>query len=312
MNQTTRTNLLFALCCWIWGSTWLAIKFGLAGVPPFVGAGIRMAISGIVLTIVAVMLKTAWPRGRTYLVHVITQGVLLFGLQYALVYWAELSVPSGLVAVLFAVNPLLTSLLAVLVFRIETFSPINVLGLVTGFCGVGLIYWSEVINAAHAPAAGALAVLAASANAAFCSVFAKRYAQGTPPIATVGPGQIIAGFVLGGLALLTERGQPVQFTPVSTAALLYLTVFGSAIAFLTYFTLVRTMPVTKLSLLTYVTPVVAVLLGFFVAHEQLASTTIAGIAVVFTGIGLVHAKSPETAPDKAPRQLPVEQRTGEA
>ena len=289
-SDSVRTSLLFALVCWIWGSTWLAIKFGLVGVPPFFGAGLRMAISGMLLIAIAAMMRTPWPRSRIYVAHVLTMGVLMFGFQYALVYWSELTVPSGLVAVLFAVNPLLTSLLAGLVLRIETFAPINILGLLAGFCGVGIIYWSEVIAAAHASALGALAVLGASALAAVATVFAKRYAQDIAPIATVGPGQIIGALVLGSLSLWYERGGVVHFTPISTVALLYLTIFGSAIAFLTYFTLVRSMPVTKLSLLTYITPVIAVLLGVLVAHEQLAPSTIAGVAIVFAGIGLVHVK----------------------
>ena len=297
-NASIRTTLLFALCCWIWGSTWLAIRLGLQGVPPFIGAGLRMAISGVVLVAIALALRTPWPRPKTYLAYVIAQGAAMFGIQYALVYWAEQSVPSGLVAVLFAVNPLLTSLIAGLVFRIERFAPINMLGLLTGFGGVALIYWSEVINAAHAPAAGALAVLAASAIAALASVAAKRFVSDLSPLATVGPGQIVGGILLGALALLTERGDAVHFTLVSTAAFLYLTIFGSAIAFLSYFALVRTMSVTKLSLLTYVTPVIAVLLGYVVAHERLAPTTIAGAAVVFASIALVHFK-PQGAPDPA-------------
>jgi drug/metabolite transporter (DMT)-like permease len=291
MNQSIRTTLLFALCCWIWGSTWLAIRFGLEGVPPFIGAGLRMASAGVFLVGVALVTRMPWPRSKMYLAYVIAQGASMFGIQYALVYWAEQTVPSGLVAVLFAVNPLLTSLVAALVFRIETFAPINILGLMTGFCGVALIYWSEVVTAAHAPAAGALAVLAASAIAAIATVVAKRYAHDLPPLAIVGPGQIVGGLVLGILAMLTERGDAVHFTAVSTIAFLYLTIFGSAIAFLSYFALVRTMSVTKLSLLTYITPVIAVLLGYFVAHEQLAPTTMVGAAIVFAGIGLVHVKA---------------------
>lgn len=290
MNQNTRSILLFLLACWIWGSTWLAIKFGLAGVPPFVGAAIRMAISGVVLVGIAAITRTEWPRGRAYAAHVVTQGVVLFGLQYALIYWSELTVPSGLVAVLFAVNPLVTSVLAALVFRIERLSLVNVFGLMLGFCGVAIIFWSEVISATHASAAGAAAVLCASCCAAVATVLAKRYGSGIPPIATVGPGQIVGGVVLGTLALLSERGEVVHFTPVSVFALLYLTVFGSAIAFLSYFTLVRTMSVTKLSLLTYITPVIAVLLGVSIAHETLAPSTFAGAAVVLIGVGLVHVR----------------------
>ncbi len=296
-NQSLLNTLLFALCCWIWGSTWLAIRFGLEGVPPFVGAGLRMLLSGVALVGVAAAMHVPLPRSKRFFLYVLGQGVSIFGLQYALVYWAEQTVPSGLVAVLFAVNPLLTSLLAAVVFRIESFAPVNVLGLITGFFGVALIYWSEVVTAGHAPAAGAFAVLGASAMAALATVSAKRFAPDMPPLVAVGPGQIVGGIFLSSLAALTERGQPVDFTPVSTAAFLYLTVFGSAIAFLSYFALVRTMSVTRLSLLTYVTPVIAVVLGFIFAHERLAATTFVGTAIVFTGIGLVHVKARESAAD---------------
>lgn len=294
MAGRLRTNLLFALMCWIWGSTWLAIRFGLEGVPPFIGAAMRMGIAGVLLVLIAVIVRTPWPRGRTYVVHVIVQGVTLFGLQFAFIYWAEQTVPSGLVAVLFAVTPLVTSFFAAVVFRIERLWAVNVLGLVAGFCGVAVIFWSEVVSAAHASAAGALAVLAASTVASIGTTFAKRYSPDVPPLATVGPGQIIGALVLGTIALATERSASVHFTTASAIALAYLTVFGSGIAFLTFFTLVRTMPVTRLTLLTYITPIVAVLLGLVVAHEQIAPTTFLGVAVVFTGIGLVHLKPAAT------------------
>lgn len=290
MDRSVRNSLLFVLLCWIWGSTWLAIRFGLEGVPPFIGAALRMGIAGVLLVAVALGLRTRWPRGRVYVVHVIVQGVTLFGLQFAFIYWAEQSVPSGLVAVLFAVTPLVTSFLAAAVFRIERLTPVNVLGLIVGLGGVAAIFWSEVVSAAHASAVGALAVLAAATVASTGTVFAKRFAHDVPPLATVGPGQIVGALVLGAIAFVSEHDSSVHFTPASAAALAYLIIFGSGIAFLAFFTLVRAMPVTRLTLLTYITPVVAVLLGLVIAHEHLAPTTIAGVAIVFIGIGLVHVK----------------------
>ena len=289
-KSSLRTTVLFALMCWVWGSTWLAIRFGLEGVPPFVGAALRMAISGVLLIAAAAIMRTQWPRSKTYLLHVLIQGILLFGFQFSLVYWSEQTVPSGLVAVLFAVTPLLTSLLTTLVLRMERMTAVNVAGLFCGFCGVALIFWSEVVAAAHAPAAGLIAALGAPVCASISSVFAKRLSANVPPIATVGPGQFIGSIVLGALALATERTQAVHFTQTSVLALAYLIVFGNGVAFLTYFTLMRVMPVTRLNLLTYITPIVAVLLGVFFAGEQIAPTAILGAAVVFAGIGLVHVK----------------------
>ena len=291
----SRTILLFVLMCWVWGSTWLAIRFGLEGVPPFIGAGLRMAISGVLLVAAAFVMRTPWPRTKTYVLHVFIQGTLLFGCQFALVYWSEQTVPSGLVAVLFAATPLVTSFLTTTVMRMERLSTVNVIGLVCGFCGVAVIFWSEVIEAAHASAAGAIAVLGASVCASITSVSAKRLAANVPPIATVGPGQLIGAVVLGALALATERAQPIVFTQTATLALIYLIVFGNGVAFLAYFTLLRVMPVTRLNLLTYITPIIAVLLGVILAGERIALTTMLGAAIVFAGIGLVHVKMPATS-----------------
>jgi drug/metabolite transporter (DMT)-like permease len=291
MSQSVRTALLFALVCWIWGTTWFAIRLGLDGVPPFVGASIRMTTSGVFLILVALVLRERWPRERIYFIHVAVQGCFLFGVQYALIYWAEQVVPSGLTAVLFAVVPIATAIVAAYGFKIERLTLTNMFGLVIGFCGVGIIYWSEVVKAAHAPATGVAAVLLAAITAAFATVFAKRYAHGISPLATVGPGQLIGGITLGILALITERTDPVYFNATSIGALVYLTFVGSSVVFMAYFSLVRLMSVTRLSLSSYITPVIAVTLGVVAAHEQIARTTFVGAAIVLAGVWLVQLRS---------------------
>ena len=298
MSQRVRTALLFALVCWIWGTTWLGIRLGLEGVPPFVGASIRMTTSGVFLILVALVLREKWPRERIYFAHIAVQGCLLFGFQYALIYWAEQVVPSGLTAVLFAVVPIATAIVAASIFKIERLTLANVIGLAIGFCGVGIIYWSEVIHAAHAPAAGVAAVLLAAIAAAVATVFAKRYAPGVSPLATVGPGQLIGGITLGILTLITEHNAPIHFNATSIGALLYLTFIGSSVVFLAYFSLVRLMSVTKLSLLAYITPVIAVTLGVVAAHERIALTTFVGAAIVLAGVRLVQLR-PRNDPQPA-------------
>ncbi len=290
MSSRIGTIALFIIVLGVWSSTWLAIRLGLEGVPPVTGAAMRMFASGLILSSVALMLRAPWPRERVYLVHLAVQGSLLFCFQYALIYWAEQTVPSGLAAVLFATMPIMTAVNAAYLFKIERLSPINLLGLVAGFLGVVIIYWSEVIKSAHAPALGVGALLVAAAAASFATVFAKRYAHGISPLATVGPGQLLGGSILVVVALIAEHGRSIHFTPVSLGALAYLTVFGSSIVFLAYFTLMKRMPVTRLSLFTYVTPVLAVALGSIVAHERLAATTFLGAAVVLGGIWLVNLR----------------------
>lgn len=290
MSKQLRNIALFAVVLWIWGSTWLAIRLGLEGVPPVTGAAMRMCASGVILLVVAFALRTPWPRDRIYLTHLAVQGSLLFCLQYALIYWAEQTVPSGLTAVLFASMPILTALIAAYGFKLEHLSSINMIGLGVGLCGVAVIYWSEVIKTAHVRPMGVMALLLAAASAAFASVFAKRFAHDIPPLATVGPGQLLGGILLAGIALIAERGKVIHFTPVSAGALAYLIIFGSAVVFLAYFTLMKNIAITRLSLLAYVIPVIAVVLGALIAHERLTPFTFVGAAMVFAGIWLVNAR----------------------
>jgi drug/metabolite transporter (DMT)-like permease len=290
LSKRLQNIALLAIVLWIWGSTWLAIRLGLQGVPPVTGAAMRMLASGAILLIVALALRTPWRRERIYLAHLAVQGSLLFCLQYALIYWAEQTVPSGLTAVLFASVPIFTALIASYGFKFEHLSGLNMIGLGVGICGVAVIYWSEVVKTAHVPALGVMALLLAAASASFATVFAKRFAHDIPPLATVGPGQLLGGILLAGIALIAERGKPILFTPVSAGALAYLTIFGSSVVFLAYFTLMKNISITRLSLLTYVIPVIAVALGVLIAHERLTPFTFVGAALVFGGIWLVNAR----------------------
>lgn len=298
MSSRVQSGLLFIMLCWIWGSTWPAIRLGLNGVPPFLGCALRFLASGTLLVALAFALRIHWPRTRAFRAQILVQGALLFGVNYALVYWAEQSVPSGLAAVLFSIEPMMTAVFAALVFRIERFSFANVFGLVLGFAGVGVIYWSEVVKAAHAPALGVVAVTGAATLAAFASVFAKRFAQGISPLAIVAPGQLLGGLVLSVLAFLTERGAPVHFDALSLGCLAYLSIFGSAVAFMAYFYLLTTQSVTRLSLFNYITPIVAVILGALVVHEQLAAATFVGAGLVFGGVGLVNGRPQRAAGER--------------
>ncbi len=293
--------MLYALLCWIWGSTWLVIKIGLNGVPPVTGAALRMAISGALLLCLMSLIRMPFPRTPALPTQIIIQGIGQFGLNYGLVYWAEQAVPSGLTAVLFAIAPIVTAVVASWIFHMELLNAVNVVGLVVGFCGVVIIYWSEVVKAAHAPALGVAAVLLASTIASTATVIAKRWGQSIPPLAMIAPGQLFAGVLLGLLAFAMERSLRVHFDGTAVACIAYLAVFGSGVAFLGFFHLLRTADATRLSLITYITPVIAVILGSVALHEQLARATLVGAAIIFAGIGLVHYK-----PAKTPRTVVAE------
>jgi drug/metabolite transporter (DMT)-like permease len=298
LSARAQANLDFIALCWIWGSTWLAIKIGLTNVPPATSAAIRFVIAGVLLFGIVLATRAKLPRSAHFSWLVAGQGAQL-AINYYLIYWAEQTVPSGLTAVLFAVFPIFTSAIAALIFRIERFGPVNVLGLALGVAGLCIIFWSEVLLAARTSWLGMTAVVLSALVAAFGTTTMKRWGHEFPPLAVAAPSQLACGVLLAGFALVVDRTRAIAFTPVAIGSIAYLAVFGSAVAFVSYYRLLRIVSATRAALLTYVTPIVAVVLGAVVAHETIGLRTLAGAALVFASIGLVHVP-PEQMPERSP------------
>ena len=182
LSARAQANLDFIALCWIWGSTWLAIKIGLTNVPPATSAAIRFVIAGVLLFGIVLATRAKLPRSAHFSWLVAGQGAQL-AINYYLIYWAEQTVPSGLTAVLFAVFPIFTSAIAALIFRIERFGPVNVLGLALGVAGLCIIFWSEVLLAARTSWLGMTAVVLSALVAAFGTTTMKRWGHEFPPLA---------------------------------------------------------------------------------------------------------------------------------
>lgn len=289
LSARVAANVDFVLVCGIWGSTWLAIKIGLGSMPPATSAALRFIAAGLLLLAVALATRRAWPTGTAFRTQVAVQAVTL-AINYFLIYWAEQTVPSGLTAVLFASFAIFTGVIAGLIFRMEEFTGVNALGLALGFVGLSIIFWSEVVLAARTPWQGMAAVVLSALVAAIGSTSLKRWGSDIPALLIAGPSQLACGLLLGALALLIDHGRSMTFGFPAIASIAYLTVFGSAVAFLAWYQLLRLVPATRASLIVYVTPIVAVCLGALVAHERLGLRTLIGAALVFASIGLMHVK----------------------
>lgn len=286
--------LLYALVCLIWGSTWLAIKFGLDGVPPFLGAGLRFALAAAILWSLVLAGGVKWRLSREGRRAAPVAGVLGFGICYALVYWAETRVSSGLVAVLHALVPLVTALLTAYVVKTETLSPRKAAGIVVGTSGVVLLFWPEKGVAAVDPM-GLLAALIAGLGAGCNLVVQSLYSKNDDARALNAWAMSIGSAILLGLSLAFERGAPVVWSVPNVAALLYLSAAGSVIAFLSYYRLIRLLPATQVSLITLIFPAVALVLGWLVLGETLGPKGMTGISLIIGGVGLALAKRRENS-----------------
>jgi len=297
-----------ALLILIWGTTWAAIRIGLQGIPPFLGISIRFAIASVILLVVAWIAGVRLGGGRLAWSMWAVNGLLAFCTSYGVVYWSEQWIPSGLAAVLFATYPLFVALLAHILLPGERLRLRSFLGVLLGFVGLTIIY-SEDLSALAGKQArvAAMAFLISPAVSAIANVVVKRWGKSMHPLSLTAIPMGFTAVVMGGLAALFERTEVVRFDRVSVAALVYLALCGTSVAFFVFFWLLQRIPATRLSLITYGVPVVAVLVGTLFMDEPLTPRITAGTLLVLLGVLLAVQRKPQppTAPSpSAPASRP--------
>jgi len=283
----------FGLLTVIWGTTWAAIRVGLEGVPPFTGVALRFALAGALLVALAPFLGIRLGRAPRERVLWLANGVLSFCLSYSAVYWSEQYIPSGLAAVLFATYPLFVAALAHFLLPGERLRRGAALGMVLGFTGVAVIFSDDLtLLGGEAVRRAAFVMLVAPLASAAASVVVKRWGSGVHPLSLAAVPMLFAGVVMGAAALLAERHLPLVLDARSVGALLYLAVLGSAVTFTIYYWLLANMKATRLALMSYLIPIVAVAIGAALLDEPLRPRLLLGSALVLGGVVIVSRRRP--------------------
>jgi drug/metabolite transporter (DMT)-like permease len=280
-------SFLFAVLCLIWGSTWLGIKIGLEDSPPFLSAGFRFLIATVFLFIWAKKKGIKFSEYKTQAFKILIPGFFMYYLSYSLVYWGEQYINSGLTAVLFATLPFFVALFATLFLKEEKLNWLRLFGLIIGFSGILLIFRDSLNLKGENLFYGMVGIILSAGFSAYASVRVKRDLYSVEPV-------VISVFQmgLGTLFLLSsgflfERISDFKVTYKSIGALFYLSLVGSAFAFMAYYWLMKKMEVTKLSLIAFITPLVALILGWLVLGETISGYLISGTVLVIIGIWLV-------------------------
>jgi drug/metabolite transporter (DMT)-like permease len=293
-EQRTRIAVIaaFVALCLIWSSTWLAIKVGLRDLPPVSFVAIRFVIAVAVLLAISIGRVPLLPKGRGDFKLLAWTGVLMFCINYALLFWAELYVSSGLSAVLQATIPIFGMVFAHFVIPSEALRGARVAGALVALGGVALIC-SRLLDFGGLLAFwGGVAIVFGAAGAAFSNVLLKARAIRLAP-SMIAAWQMIFGLIpliVGGLFL---EGNPLHFhwTPRAVFCLFYLAVPGSAIAFLLLYWLLPRMSVTSLQTISFITPPGAVLFGWFLGGESFSLWSLMGGALVLIGVWLIFRKA---------------------
>jgi drug/metabolite transporter (DMT)-like permease len=280
----------YTLLCLIWGSTWLVIKLGYGTLGPFNVAGLRFLIAGLVMAVVAHATGARWPRGRVEWTAVGVVGLMMFAGDYGLIYWAEQYIESGLTAVLFATLPLITLFVARVYLPGERITAAKI-----GSSGLALVgtvaLFADRLRLDAAAVSPMLAVLGAVACAAVASVVSKRDAHDIPSATLNATSMLLGAGVLLLVSLARGDGLRLPADAGTWAAVAYLSLVGSVLAFLFYFSLLKTWSVMSLSFISVFTPVIALLLGFVFLHEPLTLWKVGGALLILVAVALANRAS---------------------
>jgi len=271
----------------IWSTTWAVIRVGLRGIPPFTGVALRFTLASAALLALAPLLGVKLGRSPNEWRLWIANSLLTFAIPYGVLYWAEQTVPSGLAAVLFATMPLIVAVAAHFALAGDRLTVLGTLGILIGFAGIAVIFSEDFQALGGAQVRTAAAVLLVSPLCAgIGSILVKKWGEGVHPISIAAVPMGITALLMGALALVAERGRPVHFDTPSVLAVLYLGIMGSAVPFTVYFWLLKQQTATRMSLINYATPVIAVAVGTLFMGEPFTARIAAGTALVLVGVGV--------------------------
>jgi drug/metabolite transporter (DMT)-like permease len=289
-RATWKTLLAFAIIYFVWGSTFLAIRVGVREVPPLILAAMRFFVAGVVLYGWMIARGERSPSGREWRSACLL-GIVIFVLDYGLLFWAEQRVPSGIAAVMLATIPVFMALSEIIFLRTQTLTIRLVLALLIGIGGVAVLM-SRSLNLGGAPIdkMGAVALIFASISWSVASALTRKLTLPASKVMSSGAQMLAGGVFLAVTA--AALGEFRNFHPWSVSrevwfALLYLIVAGSIVGFTAYVWLIHHESPTKVGTYAYVNPIVAVLVGYFLGGEALSMRTILGSLFVLVSVVVI-------------------------
>lgn len=285
MSRNASLQLAYAIVVLIWATTPLAIQWGAQDTGFAFAAMSRMALGMVFALLVLTLLRTRLPLHRRALLSYACAGGGLF-VTMLCVYWGAQRLDSGLMAVIFGLSPLATSLLATLWLREGGLSPGRIIGMLMGLAGLALIFADRQNAAGEAGWPGIAVLLFAVLVNAATLVGLKRIADDSPPLATA-TGSLLVSAPLFILAWWLSGGQlPESLSLRGGLSILYLGLFGSVLGFALYYHIVRHLTAAQVALILVITPVMALLIGRLFNDEQLPSQVWLGSAVICCGLWL--------------------------
>jgi len=286
--------VLLGLLALMWGSSYLFIKIGVETLPPLSLVSLRLLVGLAILVVAVVVTRTPLPRDRRTLGHLAILGAVNIAIPFWLIGWAEQHISSGLAGILQSTAPFFTLVLAASFVHDEHITRGRVAGIAVGFLGILVLSARNLADVGTAAGAqrllGELAVVLASLAYAAGNTYARRALREARPL-VLATGQV--GWALAmvvALAFLVDGGITLPTVPEAAFAVGWLGAVGTGFAYVVFFRLLTGWGPTRASLVAYLLPVVAVVLGVAVLAETVDATFLAGAVLIVGGIWVLNRR----------------------
>jgi putative membrane protein PagO len=283
-SDSIKITFGYIVICLIWGSTWMAIRIGLDSVPPITGAGIRFLLASIFVVILLRFMDIKIQTDSESLKLYLLMSVFAYIFPFSFVYWGEKYVTSGLASILFASFPFFVAMFSRISKLSEKINIFSAIGIVLGFVGILIIFSNDISLRMDMNILGMAAILVSAVMQAWVAVIIKKRGTHLNPLAMNFIPIIVTGIVLTIYGVAFEEISDSIFDLKAILSITFLAMFGTVIAFTTYYWLLKKMNVVILSLSSFITPVIAVTLGWIFLDEQLNERTFLGSLFVLIGI----------------------------
>ncbi|KAA3616850.1 MAG: hypothetical protein D8M58_17770 [Calditrichaeota bacterium] len=281
--------ITFFLLCFIWSSTWVAIKIGLVSLPPFLSAGLRFILAFLFLSVFAITKKIEFPKSLKTHLFLFVFGMILFTGGYSFVYWGQQHISSGLASVLFSVFPFYVLLFSAWLLPKEKISLKKATGVFVGFVGIVIIFWDKIEFEDSSKFAiwGMVAFLIGPIFSSLGTILAKKASNTINPITLNTLPMLYTSISFLIISYFYESDLQPVFDAYAIFSILYLALFGTAIAFVLYFWMLKNTSPVLMSMITYVTPPLALIWGWVIFDETISPILILGLLIIFFGIGIL-------------------------
>jgi drug/metabolite transporter (DMT)-like permease len=286
----------------VWGSAFIAIRYVLdAGASPFLFVLVRMLSQAGITAIVALGVREARPSPRELWISALLGGFFVMGGYQVLLFWGEQFTSGGLAGVLVAGSPLLTAVLSYFFLHDEAFGRWGSTGLIVGFLGVAVLFEPELTHGGGSTAAGLLAILGAAFAFAAGSVLLRRWRRGGETYWGASVEFAAGGMLAVPFLLLFEPHATLPLDPRSLVATGYLVGAAGVLGFVVYFYLHGKVGPGRANLVSFVSPVAALVSGILVLGESYAPIQLAGFVLIVLGLYLVQRERTRRAAVAPPR-----------